>query len=272
MDTLPPRGPATRAPGTGRRGDGGPAHRLQGPRHLDNEGGPPPSGAPRSFNAAGSIPGPRLRSGRPLARLRRPDQDPFRDRDPRRLSLYGGTRGQGFTTKSWPWPRVGPTPIHGATASSLRRGGRGRAVELLQEALRASQSAAIPDAIQKRLLRGPSRTWRLRSRTSRNGRPPRTRAASAWCPERQGSPADGGDPGAQRKRIDATVARYGKPQLLLEFDDDERARSTQTGATGCAGWKPARRAEAEPDASARPTTSRPPGSSRRPRYLWRVSG
>ena len=27
---------------------------------------------------------------------------------------------------------------------------------------------------------------------------------------------------AQRKRIEDTVARYGKPQLMLEFDDEER--------------------------------------------------
>jgi len=98
-----------------------------------------------------------------------------------------------------------------------------RAVELLQEALRASQSAAIPDPSRSACWPRSLKTWRLSSRTSSNGgrpRHPRRRAPGVRGDKEALQMAEILE--AQRKRIDETVARYGKPQLLLEFDDDER--------------------------------------------------
>ncbi len=99
-----------------------------------------------------------------------------------------------------------------------------RAVELLQESLRASQSAVIPDAIQKRLLAAvPQDMVALQPHLEE-------RAAALAARARERLAARGDKEAremaeileAQRKRIEDTVARYGKPQLMLEFDDEER--------------------------------------------------
>jgi ERCC4-related helicase len=99
-----------------------------------------------------------------------------------------------------------------------------RSVALLYQSLVDSQAAAVPDAVQKKLLASVKLDMaallphlKQRAESLADKARERLRARGEKEAKEMGAILE-----AQRARIEETAGRFSKPQLMLQFDDDER--------------------------------------------------
>jgi hypothetical protein len=99
-----------------------------------------------------------------------------------------------------------------------------RAVELLQEALLASKAEGVPELVRDRLLGAVPRDMdELLPHLSDRAQALSTRAQERLSARGSKEARDMAEIlDAQRRRIEETAGRYAQPQLLLQFDEEEK--------------------------------------------------